>query len=265
MFPLRHLIATPALRTAGDHASMSSSYSQRRGGGGLLCELHAHSRWSDGDLEIDTLVDLYGRAGFDVLCVTDHVVRDHALVTADVHGAYLADICAAADRAASTYGMLVLPGLELTWDDELDERAAHAVAVGLERFVSLEDGLDAAVETARDHGAAIIAAHPYGDRRDPIPGRTTQRWWRDPSLRRLAHRFELINRTQVFDWVAEEDLPVVANGDFHRLPHLFTWKSVVPTEPDAEAVIAYLRSAAPVLLTRPELPALAPSAGAVAA
>ncbi len=244
---------------------MSSSYSQRRGGGGLLCELHAHSTWSDGDLDIDQLVDLYGGAGFDVLCVTDHVVPGDSCITAGVHGAYLAAVRAAADRASSTYGMLVLPGLELTWDDPLDERGAHAVAVGLDRFVGLEDGLDAAVETARDHGAAIIAAHPYGDRRDPIPGRTTQRWWRDPALRALAHRFELINRTQVFDWVAEADLPVVANGDFHRLPHLFTWKSVVPAERHPEALVAYLRSAAPVLLTRPELPALAPSAGVAAA
>jgi 3',5'-nucleoside bisphosphate phosphatase len=265
MFPLRHPIATPAGCGPGDHAGMSSSFSQRRGGGGLLCELHAHSRWSDGDLEIEQLVDLYGGAGFDVLCITDHVVREEALVTADAFDDYLAAVRAGADRAASDHGMLLLPGLELTWDDDLDERGAHAVAVGLDRFVSLDDGLEGAIETARDHGAAIIAAHPYGDRRDPIPGRTTQRWWRDPALRLLAHRFELINRTQVFEWVADDGLPVVASGDFHRLPHLFTWKSVVPAERDGAAVVAYLRSAAPVLLTRPDLPAEARPADAAAA
>ena len=41
----------------------------------LLCELHAHSTWSDGSLTLTELVDLYGRSGFDVLCVTDHAVR----------------------------------------------------------------------------------------------------------------------------------------------------------------------------------------------
>ena len=41
----------------------------------LLCELHAHTRWSDGALTVPELVDLYGRNGFDVLCVTDHVNR----------------------------------------------------------------------------------------------------------------------------------------------------------------------------------------------
>jgi predicted metal-dependent phosphoesterase TrpH len=30
----------------------------------LLCELHAHTRWSDGELTLPELVDLYGRNGF---------------------------------------------------------------------------------------------------------------------------------------------------------------------------------------------------------
>jgi predicted metal-dependent phosphoesterase TrpH len=42
----------------------------------LLCELHAHTTWSDGALTPLELVDLYGSAGFDVLAITDHVVRD---------------------------------------------------------------------------------------------------------------------------------------------------------------------------------------------
>jgi len=41
----------------------------------LLCELHAHTTWSDGLLTLTELVDLYGRHGFDVLCVTDHLLR----------------------------------------------------------------------------------------------------------------------------------------------------------------------------------------------
>ena len=41
----------------------------------LLCELHAHTTWSDGELSLAAVVDLYGTAGFDALCVTDHVLR----------------------------------------------------------------------------------------------------------------------------------------------------------------------------------------------
>ena len=151
--------------------TMSSWHGTRVVGGGLLCELHAHSRWSDGDLELAEVVDLYGRAGFDVLCITDHVVRDGGMITAAVHAQYLAEIRRQAEHARRRHGLLVLAGLELTWDDADPQQAAHAVAVGLDRFVGLEDGLDAAIETARDHGAAIIAGHPHGARRDSVPGR----------------------------------------------------------------------------------------------
>jgi PHP domain len=44
-------------------------------GGSLLCELHAHTTFSDGELTLREVVDLYGDHGFDVLCVTDHCVR----------------------------------------------------------------------------------------------------------------------------------------------------------------------------------------------
>ena len=48
----------------------------------LLCELHAHTTWSDGDLTVRELCDLYGRRGFDVLAVTDHAPREPRQVQA---------------------------------------------------------------------------------------------------------------------------------------------------------------------------------------
>src|SRR6478672_8376053 len=154
--------------------TMSSWHGTRVVGGGLLCELHAHSRWSDGDLELSELVDLYGGAGFDVLCVTDHVIAgdpDH--VHAGNHAAYLEAIGAEAERARERYGLLVLPGLELTGDDDDPRRAAHAVAVGLHRFVGMEHGLDEALREARAAGAALIAAHPYAAGQEGTPARAT--------------------------------------------------------------------------------------------
>jgi predicted metal-dependent phosphoesterase TrpH len=219
----------------------------------LLCELHAHSTWSDGALALDQVVDLYGRRGFDVLCITDHVTRDDGMVTAARHPAYLAAIRAEAARAEALYGMLVIPGLELTYDDPGDSTlSAHAVAVGLERFVSLAGGIGAAMEEARAAGAALIAAHPHGAAPDSIPDRTTRRFWCDPKLRSLAHRFELVNRHQVFAWVAASGLPAVANGDFHVPEHVDTWKTLLPCARTQSAVVGFLRSDAPAALTRLE-------------
>ena len=74
----------------------------------LLCELHAHTTWSDGELALHELVDLYGRSGFDVLTVTDHVLRTDAAAGGGAppagvheanHAAYLAAVRSEAARA----------------------------------------------------------------------------------------------------------------------------------------------------------------------
>ena len=217
----------------------------------LLAELHAHTTWSDGVLGVGGLVDLYGLQGFDVLCVTDHTSNGEARgITAENHADYLAEIDREAKRALETYGLLVLPGLELTYNDPDPVRAAHAVAVGLRRFVSVVEGIDSAIEVAAEAGAALIAAHPNDQEPATCPGRLTQRFARDPELASRVHRFELFNRTQLFSWVAKAGLPCVASGDFHRLEHLGGWKSVLPCARHEEAVVGHLRSRRPVFLTQ---------------
>jgi hypothetical protein len=77
----------------------------------------------------------------------------------------------------------------------------------------------------------------------------------DPAWAREAvHRLELVNRHDFFHWVARNLLPAVANGDFHRPEHLWTWKTVVCCGQEAEAVLELLRSPAPVELTRVDAP-----------
>ena len=222
---------------------------QRARAGALLAELHAHTTWSDGTLGVAALVDLYGLQGFDVLCVTDHVCNDGFGVTAATYADYLAEVEREAERARADYGLLVIPGLELTYNDPDPGRAAHAVALGLRTFVSVDDGIDNAVETASQAGAALVAAHPFDGELATTPGRLTQRWSRDPELAARVHRFELFNRAQLFSWVAAAGLPCVASGDFHRLEHLRGWKSVIPCGRDEEAVVRHLRSRRPVFIT----------------
>jgi 3',5'-nucleoside bisphosphate phosphatase len=132
----------------------------------LLAELHAHTTWSDGVLTPAELVDLYGRAGFDLLAITDHVVRSEVAVyvRAETYRDYLDAVDAEAERAAKQYGMLVLPGLELTVENADPSRAGHALAIGLREFISVDGGLEPALRDARKAGAALIAAHPYPPR-----------------------------------------------------------------------------------------------------
>jgi len=227
----------------------------------LLAELHSHTTWSDGDLALPQLVDLVGRRGFDVLAVTDHVVRSddpwldetqrlEQGVPRERHGAYLEEIAREAARARDLYDLLVIPGLELTYNDHDPARAAHAVSIGLREFVSLDDGIDEAIRAANRLGAAIVAAHPYGREVAPLRSRLTQRWAIDDDFRALTHRFELFNRNQLFGWVADACLPCVASGDVHVPGHLGGWKTLLPCGKDEESVLDYLRSPRPVYIAR---------------
>jgi predicted metal-dependent phosphoesterase TrpH len=227
----------------------------------LLCELHAHTTWSDGALPLPELVDLYGKSGFDVLCVTDHCIRSDdpwlkpdappSGVHAGNYDAYLAEIEVESHRARHEYDLLLVPGLELTFNDLDPYLAAHAVALGCRAFVSVDRGLDAALARARGEGAALVAAHPFRNRRASSPGRTTMRFSRDwRALASLVDRWELFNRYDLFGWVAQRGLPAVASGDFHRPEHLYGWKTLLPCLKDEAAVIGYLRSSRPAFLTR---------------
>jgi hypothetical protein len=222
----------------------------------LLCELHAHTRWSDGELSVRDLIDLHGRLGYDVLCITDHARRDDRAIDESAHvGAsrfdgYLDEVAREGRRAWSRYGMLVLAGLELTFEADDDESSAHAVAVGLHERVVVEPPFERTLRRAEAAGAALIAAHPDGPGQSS--GRATKAWSLRPELRGLVHRFELFNRTTMYGWVAEEGLPAVANGDVHVPEHVDGWKTLIPCAKAPDVVVAYLRSRRPVYLARLE-------------
>jgi predicted metal-dependent phosphoesterase TrpH len=223
----------------------------------LLCELHAHSTWSDGDLPLHELVDLYGTSGFDVLCITDHVGRGGPewhdprwrINGPDAYSDYLAEIERESWRADLEHGLIVIPGLELTYDDHDPARAAHAVAVGLRTLVTLDGGLAPALTAAREAGAALVAAHPYPPDEARRAHRGTAAWAVEGrSAAHLVDRYELVNRRDVFPWVAQAGLPGVACGDFHRPEHLWTWKTLLPCVASETAVVRYLRSDLPAYL-----------------
>jgi predicted metal-dependent phosphoesterase TrpH len=216
----------------------------------LLCEFHAHTRWSDGDLSVRELCDLYGRAGFDVLAVTDHTAPGLHIQEHD-YAAHLRELETEGERARELYDLLVIPGLELTHEPDDPTLAGHALAIGLRTFVGLDQGLEFALRAARAQGAALVAAHPYQPDEVAQASRQTAAFAADPSRwTPLLDRFELFNRDTLFNWVAEAKLPAVACGDFHQLEHLATWKTLIPSLKDERSVVDYLRSPRPAFLVR---------------
>jgi 3',5'-nucleoside bisphosphate phosphatase len=225
----------------------------------LLCELHAQTTGSDGVLSVRELVDVHGTAGFDVLCVTDHVYRLDDPAPRGVDGwswpAYLEEIEREGKRARDAFDLLVIPGVELTDNARDPDDSAHALALGLRRFVSVDRGIVHAILGARGEGAAIVGDHPYSQA-DWTPLRPTRRFHRELDLfRDIVDRWELANRREIFSWVAEQSLPLVATGDVHRPTDLASWKTLVPCRKSEHAVLMHLRSLAPVYVV-PFIPEL---------
>lgn len=110
----------------------------------LRCALHAHTTNSDGELTPERLAAHYARAGYDVLCVTDHWVRT-SVPNAD--------------------GILVIPGAELNATIDGTGSDAHVLGLGLASDpiepVGAFPSLRATVDWILDNGGLPFLAHPY--------------------------------------------------------------------------------------------------------
>ena len=84
---------------------------------------------------------------------------------------------AEATRALDTYDLLVIPGLELTYDHDRPEQSAHGVAVSLREHVSVDDGIEEALARARERRCRA-------DRRAPVRARPARRARHDPVRQR---------------------------------------------------------------------------------
>jgi hypothetical protein len=216
----------------------------------LLCDLHIHTTYSDGALPLPKVVDLFGRAGHDVIAITDHIVnRDNTLgriahaagrsLTPESWKRYSAHLHDEADRAWRTYGMLVIPGAELTRNTANRDTSVHVLALGLDDFLPADgDPLDILREIRR-RGAVSVACHPHET--IEFLSNTWYLWNRRPALGDLVDLWEVANRWEIFPVVSRETLPYCANSDFHRPEHLWAWKTLVAADRNVPAVLEALR------------------------
>jgi len=228
----------------------------------LLADLHIHSTW------IPEVVDLFGRTGHDVIALTDHVVnRDNLIgkfthrigltVTAENFAEYRAEIGREAKRAWDQYRMIVLPGCELTQNRIRRSDSAHALAIGLDEFVSADGTVEEMLDRARRTGALVVACHP--NEQSEWFANTFYLWNRRTEVAGLIDLWEVACRWDLFPQVGRARLPYVGNSDFHRPEHLWAWKTLIPAVKREADVVAALRQGTGLAVTRLEpRPATAP-------
>jgi len=232
----------------------------------LLCDFHTHTTWSDGRLSIRELVDLYGQTGhFDVIAITDHVLRRHDALARAARIAtfgqrrysvperefadYIGEIASEAERARRLYGMLVLPGIEVTRNHVRANKNAHIIALGVSHYISADESPEDVLREIRRQGAISIACHPHHRTTRRIEISTCYLWDNRDTLVDLVDLWEAANRDDLFSVTSLKHFPYVANSDFHRPKHLYSWKTLVRSRKTWPAIKAALTDNASIAIT----------------
>jgi 3',5'-nucleoside bisphosphate phosphatase len=232
----------------------------------LLCDFHVHTQWSDGKLTVREVVDLYGKTGkFDVIAITDHILMKKDLlaragriatlgrknfgVREDDFEKYLADIETEGRRALKQYGMLVIPGAEVTQNKIRAKKNSHIIALGVKKYISADQSADAILREIRRQGALSIACHPHHTTTRRIEISTCYLWDHREELSDLVDVWEAANRDDLFSVTSLKHYPYVANSDFHKPKHLYSWKTLIRSDKNWPSIKQALRSNVDVAIT----------------
>jgi predicted metal-dependent phosphoesterase TrpH len=225
----------------------------------LLCDFHVHTTWSDGRHSMPEVVDLYGRTGrFDVIAITDHILMRKDLlaraarlatlgrlrlsVAKDDFRAYLDAIHEQRARARRDYGMLVIPGAEITQNHLNARKNSHIIALGLTEWISADQTADDILREIRRQNALSIACHPHHRTTRRIEISTCYLWDNRKDLADLVDVWEAANRDDLFSVTSLKHYPYVASSDFHKAKHLYSWKTLLRCEKTWPAVKQALRA-----------------------
>jgi predicted metal-dependent phosphoesterase TrpH len=211
----------------------------------LLCDFHIHTTYSDGSVELRRAVDLFGQAGFDVIAITDHVVngdnsigkfanRFNLSVREDNFEEYMQHIEQEAARAWDKYGMLVIPGVEISKNHLTSDKSAHILLIDIKDFIPASWDYEKIFHEAREQEALIVACHPHY--MSDMSRDTLFLWNNREKYAKYIDAWEVANRDDVFNVISLKKYPYVANSDFHKVRHLYSWKTLLNCEKDTAAV-----------------------------
>lgn len=224
----------------------------------LLCDFHIHTKYSDGSVELRRTVDLFGQAGFDVIAITDHVVngdntfgklanRFRFSVTEENFHEYLYALRHEAERARDKYGMLVIPGIEISKNYLSSDKSAHILIIDIKEFISACWRYEKIFLAAKGQGALIVACHPHHT--SDLGKETLFLWNNREKYAKYMDAWEIANGDDVFNVISLKKYPYIANSDFHRARHLYSWKTLLNCEKNIESVKQCIRQNKGVAIT----------------
>ena len=259
----------PAARPVPAAAAVAGRSEPRR----LLCDFHIHTNYSDGKLTVPEVVDFYGRLGFDCICITDHLADPRRLIgklarlsNMTVSETQLTEYFAVIERerrrAWRKYGMLVMTGIEFNKDGYTQKTSAHLLGIDLKAPIDSTLDLPETIAQIHAQGGLAIASHPH-IMKSEWGKNTLHLWENQDTYAPLIDAWEIANRNNIFDCVGMKALPFLANSDFHKPKHIYSWKTLLYCEKTPESIKECIRRNEHVSITlfRPEhhqAPVIAP-------
>lgn len=188
-----------------------------RGGGERgRADMHLHTLYSDGTMEVQALLDQVEHGTeLDLVAITDHERIDGALRAKELHD-------------AGDYHF------ELVVGEEITTRRGHLLALFLTERVPALRPLEETIERIHDQGGIAIAAHPLAPLTPSLGHRSLLRLHHDPDPRHQLDAIEMLNpsvagRARRPHRAALNELmglAAVGNSDAHVLEHIgtgWTW------------------------------------------
>ena len=225
----------------------------------LLCDFHIHSNYSDGKLSVTEVVDFYGRRQFDCICITDHLADSRRVIgklgklsrltlSPSQLPEYFEVIERERRRAWRKYGMLLMAGLEFNKDGLTSKSSAHLLGIDLE--MPIIDCLDLPETIAQIHSqkGLAVASHPH-IMKSEWGKNTLYLWEHQERFAPLLDAWEIANRNNMFNPVSAKRLPYLANSDFHKPKHIYSWKTLVTAEKSPEAIKECIRKNERIAIT----------------
>jgi UDP-N-acetylglucosamine:LPS N-acetylglucosamine transferase len=217
----------------------------------LLCDFHIHTSYSDGKLSVPEVVDFYGRLGFDCICITDHLADPRRVIgklarlsnmtiNENQLEEYFAVIARERRRAWRKYNMLVLTGIEFNKDGLTKKSSAHLLGIDLKAPIPSALDLPETIAHIHAQGGLAVASHPH-IMKSEWGKNTLYLWENHEKFAPLIDAWEIANRHNIFDCVGMKRLPFLGNSDFHKPKHIYSWKTLLYCEKNAESIKECIR------------------------
>jgi predicted metal-dependent phosphoesterase TrpH len=164
---------------------------------------------------------------------------------------YLDEVRREGIRAMDEYCLLVIPGAEVTQNriGGKGKKNSHVIALDIKRYISADQSAEEILREIRRQEALSIACHPHHRTTRRIEISTCYLWDHREELADMVDVWEAANRDDLFSVTSLKHYRYVANSDFHKPKHLYSWKTLLRSEKNWPAVRDALRANVDIALT----------------